>query len=177
MPTDAVTAQHAARATICASHYLIQFRPDPRNALAVIGRYAECHDFETGDQVRAEKWDEVIHHLKSIICSTVADCHRGLGDVRAAAEWYRRAGENWKVGGFPPIYAELVLRHELTDHYEMALDCLRHNLADWMSRPLLTRIYWSLASGWLWRPWLYGWTWRTWFRQKRHLSELEARIK
>jgi hypothetical protein len=99
-----------------------------------------------------------------------------MGDIGTAAEWYRRAGQSWKIGGFPAIYADMVLRHRLADHYETALDCLQSNLADWQAKPLVVRIYWHVVSGWWLRPWLYRSIWQTSLRQSALVAELQEAL-
>jgi hypothetical protein len=44
-----------------------------------------------------------------------------LGEVAAAADWYRRAARYWKRGlGYPLFYADLVVEHQLAGHYRIA---------------------------------------------------------
>jgi hypothetical protein len=126
--------------------------------------------------ISLELRDEVLRVVRSIVCATTADCYRELGDVQTAAEWYRRAGQSWKGGGFPPIYADMVLQHGLEDDYEFALDCLRHSLAEWQAKPFLVRVFWHVASGWWLKPWDYRAAWRTFLRQRALVSELETRL-
>jgi hypothetical protein len=126
--------------------------------------------------ITLELRDEVLGVVRSIVCATTADCYRELDDVKAAAEWYRRAGQSWKGGGFPPIYADMVLQHGLEDHYEFSLECLRQSLADWKAKPFLVRVFWHMVSGWWLRPWEYPHAWRTFLRQRTLVTQLETRV-
>jgi hypothetical protein len=96
-----------------------------------------------------------------------------LGEIQTAADWYRRASENWKAGGYPPIYADMVVRHGLVDHYETALDCLKFNRADWAGRPLLVRLYYHLTSMW----WIHPSMWQLRLRARKVLQRLEALVQ
>jgi hypothetical protein len=176
MPDALVKAEDALLAAIRSGRRLLRLRPDPQGALEIIRPYADCQEYAVGERVKPEDRDKLVRVIRSMVCAATADCYRKLGDVRTAATWYRRAGENWKVGGFPPLYADMVLRHGLEDHYEAALDCLRHSLADWRAKPFLVRVYWHVASRWWLRPWAYRLAWRTILRQRTLLAQLEARV-
>lgn len=133
--------------------------------LAIIEPYAEQDELTGGsaDQIRMSR---------SIVCAVMADCFGELGDFRTAANWYRRASGYCKKGGFPSCYAELVIKHDLVEHFEPALDCLRSNRADWMSRPLFVRLYYHIVSRW----WMYPSQWAIMFRTRSLTSKLESLI-
>jgi hypothetical protein len=108
------------------------------------------------------------------ICAVTGDCYRLLGDVAAAADWYRRAAGHWKGGlGYPFFYADMVVQHQLTEHYQLALDCLRREQAYWRAKPLLHRVYHDLGSLW----WLYPSCWRQRLRESSLVPRLEALIQ
>jgi hypothetical protein len=176
MPDEPVKAEDALQAAIRSSSHLSGLWPDPQKALEIIRPYADCGEYSAGERVQPKNRDRLLRAVRSMVCAVTADCYRELGDVRTAAEWYRRAGQSWKVGGFPALYADMVLRHDLDDHYEVALDYLRHNLADWQSKPFLVRLYWHVASGWWLRPWNYRAAWRTFLRQRTLVAQLETRV-
>ncbi len=165
LPNPEITLQEALRAAVEASQFLIGVSHDPSRALAIIEPYAEFEGLTGGsaEQVRCSR---------SIVCSVVADCHKALGDYRTSANWYRRASGYLKRGGFPSEYAELVVNHELADHYENALECMRVNRDWWRSQPLLVRLHGHLVSRW----WLYPSGWKMRFRERSLISELESLI-
>src|SRR5262245_35104239 len=149
MPQAGITARDAMQAAMEAGRYVVGLRKDPRRALAIIGPAARCPEY-AGDRPDTERT------VRAIVCNVTGDCHRLLGDFRAAAEWYRSAGESYLGSGSGPIYADLVLAHGLADHYPAALKSLRAQRQRWRARPLWQRVYWHLASGW----WLYPSAWR-----------------
>lgn len=65
------------------------------------------------ERVQPENRDRLGRVVRSLVSAVTADCYRELGDVRTAAEWYRRAVQSWKVAGFAAIYADMVLQHGL----------------------------------------------------------------
>src|SRR5262245_27691680 len=160
------TPKQAIDAAIDASRYLHGVRKDPGRALRIIERYAAC-EFVAGAGA------EQALRVRSIICAVIADCYRELGDVKVAAEWYRSASQSWRVGGFPAFYADMVITHELADHYETALECLKVNDESWRSRPLLVRWYYNIACCW----WLYPAMWRLRLRERSFIPRLETLIK
>ncbi len=177
MPEAPVKAEDALLAALRANDHLSGLWQRPRRALEIIRPYADCEEYATGEQVKPEEREKLLRVIRSIVCAVTADCYREMGEVRTAADWYRRAGESWKVGGFPAIYADMALRHGLDDHYEPALDYLRHSHADWKAKPLLDRVYWHVVSGWWLKPWDYRAAWRTILRQSTLLVRLEARVR
>ena len=176
MPEERVDAEEALRAACRAGRRLSGLQQDPDGALEILEPYSACPEYSCGEWVGPEQRDLLLRVARAMVCAVTGDCHRGLGDVRTAAEWYRRAGQCHKACGFAAIYADMVLQHWLDDHYEVALDYLRQSLADWQSRPLLVRFYWHVVSGWWRQPWNYRESWRTVFRQRALLAQLEARV-
>jgi hypothetical protein len=162
----AVTPQEALAEAARASQFLQGLQLNPLEALRIIEPYACCAEF-------TDAAEEQTRRIRSIICSVVADCHRELGDVNLAAKCYREASEYWMFGGYAPFYADMVTAHELAEHYEEALECLRFNQASWQQRPLSVRLWSHLVSRW----WLYPSQWRVQFRKRRRIPRLEALIK
>jgi hypothetical protein len=160
------TPKQALDAAMDASRYLQGLRMDPRRALRIIEPYAAC-----GLLVGATPAQSL--RVRSIIHAVIADCYRELGEVTAAAEWYRSASQNWKVGGFPGFYADMVITHRLADHYETALECLKVSQESWRARPLLMRLYYHVTSCW----WLYPSMWRILTRERGFVPRLEALIR
>jgi hypothetical protein len=155
-------------AVVCrADRHLRRFRPDPRRALEIIQAVPDDAAFAGADP-RADRL------IRCTICAVTGDCYRMLGDVAAAADWYRRAAGHWKGGlGYPFFYAALVVEHRLTAHYRLALECLRHEQAYWRSKPFLARFYHSLRSWW----WLSPSGWKQRWRERSLVPRLEALIQ
>lgn len=165
MSQSGIKLQEAIHAAVEASQFLQGISHDPSRALSIIEPYAEHEELTGGsaDQIRM---------ARSIVCAVMADCFNGLGDFQTAANWYRRASGYWMKGGYPPLYADLVIKHELVDHYQTALDCLRSNRADWQSRPLLVRLYFHIVSRW----WMYPSQWSLMLRERGLAAKLESLI-
>ena len=165
MPNPEITLQEALRAAVEASQFLVGVSHDPSRALAMIEPYADFEELTGGSPHQ-------IQLARSIVCAVVADCQNALGDFHTAANWYRRASGYWKKGGYPAFYADLVIKHQLVEHYQTALECMRANRADWQSRPLLVRIYLHIISRW----WMYPSQWSLMFRERSLTSKLESLI-
>lgn len=176
MPARPVNTDGAIQAVLEANQLLTGLHPDPHQALEFVLPYSECQEFTTPDRIRPDDRDEVIRITRSLVCAMIADCHLAMEDVRTAAEWYRRASQSCKAGGYPAVYANMVLEHWLDDHYENALECLRFRREQWRSRPLLVRLYWHVVSGWWFRPWRYAEARRTFLRQRELEKQLEDRL-
>jgi hypothetical protein len=154
-----------ATAVVCrADRHLRGFRPDPRRALEVLQSVQDDAEFSGADP-------QANRIIRCTICAVTGDCHRMLGDVAAAADWYRRAAGHWKGGlGYPFFYADMVMEHQLTEHYRIALECLRLEQAYWRSKPLLYRFCHHLSSLW----WLYPSCWKQRLRERSLVPRLEA---
>ena len=166
MPSEPVTPKQALDAACQASNYLQGLNHNPSRALAIIEQFAQCKQFSGAS-------DERTGRVRSIVCAVVADCYREMGNVEIAAEWYRSAARYWKVGGFAEYYANMVIIHELADHYETALDCLKATRADWHARPFLVRLYFNVRALW----WLYPSEWSQRLRHHTFIRRLEALIR
>ena len=167
MANAPMTPQEAIAVACRADRFLRGFRPDPRRALEVIQSVPEEAEFSGADS----QADRI---ARAALCAVRADCHRMLGEFATAADWYRRAAGHWKGGlAYPFFYADLVVRHRLTEHYQLALDCLRHEQAYWQSGPLLYRFHHSLRSLW----WLYPSGWKQRLRERSLGLRLEALLR
>ena len=160
-PREAIAVAHRA------DGYVRGFRPDPRRGLAVIQLVPEDAEF-AGTDPQADRI------ARCALCAVTGDCYRMLGEVATAADWYRRAAGHWQGGlGYPFFYADMLAEHRLTEHYRMALDCLRHEQAYWRSKPLLYRCYHNLSSLW----WLRPSCWKQRWRERSLVPRLEALIR
>jgi hypothetical protein len=157
------TPQQVGETIVTVSKYLGK---EPHRALAMLEPFCSITEFAGATPEQNLK-------LRSMIYGTAGDCYRALGDMATAADWYRRASEQWKEGGYPSLYAEMVIANRLVDHYQNALDCLKHDRARWKARPLSTRVYYNVVSKW-WLHWA-GWKWR--MRQRGLVPKLEALLR
>jgi hypothetical protein len=98
----------------------------------------------------ADREGEMVEAARSMIFALTADAHRSVGDAVSAAEWYRRASRI-SPGGHFHIYAHLVVKHRLADHYGDALVALELGDDQWGKRPLLERVILTIGG---WRMWL-----------------------
>jgi hypothetical protein len=157
-PQEAIAVAHRA------DGYLRGFRPDPRRALAVTQSVPEDAEFAGGDP-------QAGRIARACLCAVRGDCYRMLGAVTTAADWYRRAAGHWQGGlGYPFFYADLVVQHQLSGHYQIALDCLRNEEAYWRSKPPLYQFWHSLRSLW----WLYPSGWKQRWRERSLSRRLGA---
>jgi hypothetical protein len=157
-PREAIAVAHRA------DGYLRGFRPDPRRALEVIQSVPPDTEFASADP-------QAVRIARCALCAVTGDCYRLLGDVTTAADWYRRAAGHWQGGlAYPFFYADLVVRHQLSGHYQIALDCLRNEEAYWRSKSVLYRFWHSLRSMW----WLHPSGWKQRWREKSLSRRLEA---
>jgi hypothetical protein len=167
MTNSLLTPQEAIAVAYRADRHLRGFRPNPRRALEIIESVQEDAEFAAADS-------QANGIVRATICAVTGDCHRMLGEVATAADWYRHAAGHWKGGlGYPFFYADMVLEHQLAAHYRIALDCLRHEEAYWRSKPLLYRFYHHLSSLW----WLYPSCWKQRLRGRSLGLRLEALIQ
>lgn len=160
-----VTRQEVGDAVREASRYLQGMRQDPARALTVLEPYRECEEFSECTPDEARK-------LRSIVCVVIADCYRELGQVRTAAEWYRRGGRSFKGGGLAFLYADMVIQHQLQEFYDDALDWLEKSQAIWQATPLITRVFYHVITCW----WLYPSQWRMRFRERQLIREMRALV-
>ena len=165
MCAPAITLQEALRVAVEASRFLVGVSRDPSRALSMIEPFSELEELTCGSAHQ-------IQLSRSIVCAVVADCHNALGDFHTAANWYRRASGYWQKGGYPASYADLAIRHQLVDHYQTALECMRANRADWQSRPLCSRIYSHIISRW----WMYPSQWSLILHERSLIPKLESLI-
>jgi hypothetical protein len=162
MTNTHLTTQEAIAVAHRADGYLRGFRPDPRRALQIVQSVPK--EFGGADLQAARI-------ALGALCAVTGDCYRMLGDVATAADWYRRAAGHWQGGlGYPFLYADLVVQHQLAGHYQIALDCLRSEEAYWRSKPLLSRLSHSLRGLW----WLYPSGWKQRWRERSLSRRLEA---
>jgi hypothetical protein len=166
MSWNPVSGREALEKAYEAASHLRGWRQDPRRGLAIILPYGDCVDFIDAPPLASRI-------VRSLVCAVIADCYREMGEVVTAAEWYRRASESRKRGGYPSLYADMVISHKLADHYENALDCLKESKANWKAKPLLVRFYWHVVSMW----WIYPSAWKFRFREGNLIPQLESLVR
>jgi hypothetical protein len=167
MSWNPVSGREALEKAYEAASHLRGWRQDPRKGLAIILPYGDCVDFVDATPLTSRK-------VRCLVCAVIADCYREAGEVVTAADWYRKASESWKVGGYPSLYADMVITHKLADHYENALDCLKESKANRKAKPLLTRLYYHIISMWWINPSI--WKHRFRFREGNLIRQLESLV-
>jgi len=113
------------------------------------------------------------HHsdgLISMLWAVAGDCYRELGHPLESAEAYCTALRFRADTGFSEYYAEMVIKHSLTDHYSTAIQALEVSQENWQARPLWLRIFANLRSMWLdWREYK-----RLWCKRSKLLKQLHT---
>ena len=155
----------ALRTVIAASRYLKWWRNNPQRALAMVELFQEL---QIPEAASLEHYKTVM----SLVFAVTADCYLKMKEPVQAAAWYRKAADHSKRGGFPFIYADTVLKHNLADHYRIALECVETAQADWRRRPIWQRVAAHLLSAW----WLHPELWRIRFVERRFAHMLRERI-
>lgn len=126
-------------ATKKASKEISRFRPKPEQGLEHLEPY---FNIDSIDGLKKPGSDIIL----CLYSATVADCYREKGDIVSAAQWYKRASTFRICGGFPNLYAQMVIKHRLSDYYKNALMCIEQGRKEWKSMPLYKRIYYWLVS-------------------------------
>jgi hypothetical protein len=126
-------------ATMNAAREISGYRPKPECALKYLEPYFKINSIDGLEKSGSDT-------IMSLYSATVADCYREKGDVGSAAQWYRRASVFSTSCGFADLYADMVIQHRLSDHYEHALMCVEQGHKKWKSNSLQKRIYYWLVS-------------------------------
>lgn len=164
--TPQLTARDALRAIRRCARTIDWGRKNPVKGLEIIAPFHSCTTFPDLSPESSRK-------TLSLVCAVTADCHRELGDHLTAADWYRRAAHYYEGGGFPYFYAELVLSHNLAEHYQTALDCVTFSQSEWHQHQWALRMLAHLVSLWWLRP-----SMRSFMRRhKSFASELSSRLE
>ena len=137
------TAAELRKAFIEADRKLNQRPVSVGEVQAILTPYYDCTG--VGD---AE--GEMADAARSMIFALTADAYRETGDIASAAQWYRRASKI-SPGGHFQIYAHLVVKHRLDDHYPNALAALELGRKQWKQRSILERVALNICA---WRMWL-----------------------
>ncbi len=148
MPPNETASGKAIRTVFRAANVLDARKPDPPRALEILSPYLDLDPIEG---VPAEKSDNLLH----LICSIAGDAHREANEHALAADWYRRASEYRRDGGYINFYVDTVIEHRLETHYVHALECLRDSKEAWSNTPLPLRAIGHICSfvRRLKRPW------------------------
>lgn len=150
---------------VAASKRLSWWRHDPDAALAMLVPY---HDLEYSEAHNREQYDRVM----SLVYAVTADCYLTKRQPQLAADWYSLAAEHHKHGGYPYLYADAVIRYNLTEHYATALACIEAASEQWRQHSMVVRLLCHLGSKW----WLHPYQWRLQFTQHRFASILRSRL-
>jgi hypothetical protein len=139
----------AMKSVLEASRNLAWWRNRPAKALEIITPF---HNLAMPAGVDRGKYEIVM----GLVMAVTGDCCFAMKEPLKAAQWYQRATQYRKGGPFAPRYADLVLRHDLSDHYQSSLECLEASRASWSRQPLWVKILSHLLSKW----WLHPHQWR-----------------
>ena len=106
-----------------ACKYLNHWRVNkPEQALELMQPYANC--------ACVEGFDEAKYQCRiGLIFSMIGDCYQAMEKFEAAAGWYARAALKSDFRGFGMIYADMVVKRKLCDHYVVALQSFRNEIA------------------------------------------------
>ena len=148
-----------------ASRYLVWWRNRPEKALEIV---TPLHSLEMPEGVETDKYDRVM----SFVMAVTGDCYVTMKEPVRAAEWYRKAANHNKCGGYPSLYADIVLKHHLSSHYRMALECMEANDANWKKQSILVKLLSHLISRW----WLHPQIWRLLLIKHSLFRRLQDRI-
>jgi hypothetical protein len=122
-------------------------QPDYHKVLELLEPFRECNEFTDVEP-------DASAVAMSLLCATFGDCYRELGEVATAANWYRRAGSYREATGFAEYYADMVVKHQLRDHYQPAFCSLRASREKNQKTSLLARAYYNAVSMWkCWPSW------------------------
>jgi len=132
------------------TNLLMARRPDTDKVLDMIAPYQDLEVIEGQAKARSD-------NLLSLICAVTADAHREAGRYVEAAHWYRRSLQFRVNGGCVDYYADMVIEHQLADHYKCALDCVRRAGLEWKRVPWELRLFGYILSFWmrLRAPWSF----------------------
>jgi hypothetical protein len=126
-------SRNILEAAIKAAKEISRFHSKPDCGLEYLEPYLNINEI---DGIKKQTSDTIL----SLYSATVADCYREKAEFISAAKWYRRASA-FRITGFTNLYADMVIRHKLSDYYEHALMCLEQGRKEWKSKPLYQRIY------------------------------------
>lgn len=116
-----------------ASSILDSSHPDHERAFELLEPYRRLTSVEGVDPQRSDA-------LLALVSSAFADAYRESGEYRTAAEWYRKSSNYRVAGGYTDLYADMVITHQLADHYEHALYCLREGRTAWSKESLYLKL-------------------------------------
>jgi tetratricopeptide (TPR) repeat protein len=172
MPLTESESGKAIRTVFRAANVLDARKPNPSRALEILSPYLGLEPIEG---VPAEKSDNLLH----LICSIAGDAHREANEYALAADWYRRASDFRRDGGYINFYVDTVIEHRLDSHYEHALACLRDSKEAWSNTPLPLRAIGHVCSfvRRLKRPWSFKPYRELQHRAKEFDSMLVSRIE
>jgi hypothetical protein len=117
----------------------------------------------------------VSNNLLMLIWSAVGDAHLELGQIAASADAYRHACEFRPSCAYGDFYADITLKHNLSEHYQPALRSLEVGVEEWAKYGRELRVFaqfWSFCRA----PWGYVRHIKHVYRRKQRIRELHRRI-
>jgi tetratricopeptide (TPR) repeat protein len=161
-------ARAAFEALMRAAALIDAWRPQPEGALHCLEPFLERNGFEGLSEAGSQR-------LAGMMAAVAGDCYREMGQLPAAAAWYRRAWQlSSEVTGI--CYVDMVIRHRMAEDYEHALAWWRQSSAAWRATPLCTRVMGHVLTWWQWlkRPWNIREYWSLQHRAKSFEATLET---
>ena len=115
-------------------------------------------------------------HLISLLWAAVGDARAKLGDPQRAATAYAFSTKFHALTAVFDNYARIVLEHDLTEHFAMAITSLvegeKNNRATSIVQRFLMHLIWIMRS-----PWGYIMGWKERFLRVSRRRQLEARLR
>lgn len=147
------------------SRYLRWWWCRPAKGLSEIKK---LHAWRPAVDVKSEHVDL----FRSMIYAVTGDCYLQMKNYPAAADHYSIAASYSKQTGFGAIYADLVLKQNLEEHFQTALDSIEGMRESFSARPLHQRFLGHLLSGW----WSDPTMWRLMWIESRLPDQLRERL-
>jgi hypothetical protein len=122
---DSMYADDAMRAMLATTSQLCKLFPKPLQVLEDIRPFVECPVMLFRNPIKPERIEIVTAQVRSLLFGLVGDCYRIDKQYEVAAHWYSHASTFYKGGGYPVLYARMVIQHSLIDHYQSAYECIR----------------------------------------------------
>ena len=126
-------------ATLQAAREICRWRTKPDRGLEYLEPFFGIDSFNGVDKRKSDR-------ILSLFSATVADCYREKGCYLSAAQWYNRTAKFSESCFFADCYADMVIKHKLSDFYADALICKERGDTDWISKHILERAFWWIMS-------------------------------
>ncbi len=157
--------ESALQNSIEASRYLAWYYCRPERALDIL---MPLHQLEMPEGADKKQYDAIM----SCIMATTADCFVIKKEPVEAAQWYLKAAQYRSKGRYCPVYAGIVLRYNLSDHYQTAFDSINADNVSRSSLPVFFKLFDCLFCRW----WMHPRLWCMPFMRRFYARRLHNRI-